>query len=111
MQEYYEDEAHGRPWLPEDNIYRQSFTVPKMLVLPMMGLKILQSMGSRVMPHELHTAIECHITLDSTKLTNNDSWRQVVDWLLCAGQPANRASLVALLIEAVVSADHQDFQD
>jgi hypothetical protein len=73
MQEYYNDNATGRLWAPAKHEHRDPFTVPRMLVLPTFGFKIMHLLGTKVMPHELRAAIEHHIASDTTKLVNNDS--------------------------------------
>jgi hypothetical protein len=67
-------------WQPLGTVTKQPMMVPRMLVLPNIGFKILHAMGGQVMPHELHKAITSYIN-DSgkTELGNNDSWRLVLD--------------------------------
>jgi hypothetical protein len=63
------------------------------------------------MPHDLHEAITSYID-DSGKieLGNDDSWRLVLDWLLCTSQAkVDGASILALIVEPVCIADDDDF--
>jgi hypothetical protein len=56
MHKAYEGKTRGWLWMPEENIYRQPFNVPRILVLPTVGFNIFHSLGSKVMQHELHAA-------------------------------------------------------
>jgi hypothetical protein len=63
------------------------------------------------MPQELHQAIMSYIN-DSGKmeLGNDDSWKLVVDWQLCASQAkGDGVSILALMVELVCIADDDDF--
>jgi hypothetical protein len=63
------------------------------------------------MPHELHGVITSYIN-DSgeAELDNDDSWRLVLYWLLCASQAKGAgASILALMVEPVCIADNDDF--
>jgi hypothetical protein len=112
IQEYYKDDAAGRLWVPADHKHRDLFTVPRMLVIPTIGFKIMHLLGPKVMPHELQGAIECRIVSDTTELANNNSWHLVLDWLLCAGQAGTTGtSLVALAMEPVLDTDKPELQE
>jgi hypothetical protein len=63
------------------------------------------------MPHELHKAITSYINHSGKmELGNNNSWRLVLDWLLCTSQAKrDRASILALPVEPVCIADDDEF--
>ncbi len=112
MQAYYDDNATGQLWALAKHENRDPFMVPRMLMLPTIGFKIMHSLGAKVMPDELQVAIEHHIALDTTELANNDSWHLVLDWLLCAGQAGTMgASLVALSVEPILNTDKLELQE
>jgi hypothetical protein len=63
------------------------------------------------MPNELRAAITDYINFDTAELGNDNSWVLVLDWLLCMAQAkANRASILALSVDAVCTADNDKFQ-
>jgi hypothetical protein len=61
------------------------------------------------MPYELQAAIKHYLVSDETELANDNSWGLVLDWLLCAVQAENGKSLIALLLELVVTAEEEEF--
>ncbi len=63
------------------------------------------------MPCELRAAIKQYLASDETELENDNSWGFVLNWLLCAAQAENRKSLIALLLELVVTAEEEEFHD
>jgi hypothetical protein len=106
MQEYYDDNATGCLWALAKLMHRDPFMVPRILVLPTIGFKIMHLLGPKAIPHELQAAIQHHITSDTTEFADNDSWCLVLEWLLCVEQIGTTgASLVVLAVEPVLETD------
>ena len=108
---YEESGTTGTLWTPPEGANKQPNMVPQMIALPTVGFKILQGLGGWVIPNKLHAAITDYINFDTAELGNDNSWVLVLDWLLCMAQAkANRASILALSVDAVCTADNDKFQ-
>ncbi len=107
----YKDQPPGQLWAPDATEQRTQTTIPCLLTLPMIGFKIFLSLGSKVMPHELRAAIKQYLASNEMELANDNSWGLVLDWLLCTAQAENGKSLIALLLELVVTAEEEEFHD
>jgi hypothetical protein len=53
MQEYYNYDVTGHFWALAKHVHRDWFSVPRMLVLPTIGFKIMHLLGPKVIPCEL----------------------------------------------------------
>ncbi len=77
---------YGKLWTPTRDSTKVSKTMPHLLILPPLFVKLVRNTKKALMPHEVWTLIKAYMDMPGLPQECRDACTLVMDWCLVAAQ-------------------------
>jgi hypothetical protein len=99
---------YGKLWTPTRDSTEVSKTMPCLLILPPLFIKLIRNTKKALMPHEVWTLIKAYMDTPGLPQECRDACTLVMDWCLVAAQASrpDKDSYLAFSLDAVTEHNH-----
>ncbi len=99
---------YGKLWTPTRDSTKVSKTVPCLLILPPLFVKLIRNTKKALMPHKVWTLIKAYMDTPGLPQECRDACTLMMDWCLVAAQASgpDKDSYLAFGLDAVTEHDH-----